>query len=404
MVVNNVVDIIDEYISQLTSEPGYVRHYICLSVIIVAAIIVGVVFKRLIAPLIVKVTSRTSTKFDDYLLNDPILRILSQLIPVFIIYSLLPLCFIGKETESAFYIVCSRALSVYAIVLVARFVVQVLRNIHDYSNYGADEADSEKHYVGVLVQFATVVIYFFVIIISIATIIGKNPSTLLASLGAMAAVLMLVFQDSILGLVAGMQLSINDMLKVGDWIQLSDKGINGIVTKVNLTTIKVQNFDNSIATIPPHALVSNTFRNWKGIDESGTREARRRLYVDVNSIKFLAMHDVETMAEHLHCHVADLCGDGEPIVNATLYRKYIEHYLSGHENVDATRWLMVRQIENTSLGMPIELYFYVKETDFVKYEGIVADIIDYVVAIAPVFGIKIYQSMGSKVVTTLADD
>lgn len=377
--------------SQYNVDEQFVRHYIYVSLIVIFALFCGVVFKKLIVPLLKRIIIKTSFKFDDFLFTDRTFNTLSHLIPSFIIVILLPICYIGKETSSLFYIVVYRGLNIYIIGLVAHLIGEVLSNIVRFSK--SDYSDANNHYLDAIVQFIKIVIFFFAGIIILSVAINRNPTTLLAGLGAMATIVLLVFQDTILGLVAGVQLNMNKMLQVGDWIEIKSKGINGYVTKVNLTTIKIQNFDNSVSTIPPYKLVSETFHNWKGIDLCGSRQARRTLNVDMDTVRFLSADEIKHLADEKLISSDYKIGSSSKVTNVTLYRKHVEGFLRSNINVDSNRWLMVRQLESTAYGMALEMYFYVNETDFVKYEEIAAEIYEYCIALAPSFGIKIYQSI-----------
>ncbi|MGM9803443.1 MAG: mechanosensitive ion channel family protein, partial [Muribaculaceae bacterium] len=242
--------------TQFNIKEEFVRHYIYMALIVLFALFCGLVFKRLIVPLLKRIIERTSFKFDDYIFTDKIFSLLSTILPSIVLLALLPICFLQQETTSLTYVILQRSLTVFIIIQASRIVGQILSNIVHYTK--SDYSDINNHYLEAIMQFVKVVFYFFICIVLISVIINRNPTTLLAGLGAMATVMLLVFQDTILGLVAGVQLNTNKMLKVGDWIEVKGKGINGYVIKVNLTTIKIRNFDNSISTIPPHQLVSET--------------------------------------------------------------------------------------------------------------------------------------------------
>ena len=223
--------------------------------------------------------------------------------------------------------------------------------------------------------------------------LDKNPTTMLAGLGAMATIILLVFQDSILGFVAGVQLNINKMLKVGDWVEVRDSNINGYVIKVNLTTIKIRNFDNSISTIPPYKLIQNSFRNWEGIKEYGGRQARMQLLIDVDSVRFADEEMLRRLKTSNLITESDMSSPYQRISNVTLYRTYVERFSNNCNDVDSKKWLMVRQTPTEGMGMPIEMYFYIKEWDFVRFEELSAEIYEYCLASAEDFGLKIYQSI-----------
>lgn len=385
-------DIVATLAGRYDVSEQFVRHYVYLALIIIVALIIGLVFKKLVVPLIKRIILKTPFKFDDYLFSDETFNTFSHIIPAFIIFALFPLCFTSSESSSLIYIIINRAINIYITILVAHLITKVLNNVLRYSKSDYSE-NANNHYLDAIVQFIKVIIYFFATVVVIAVAIDRNPTTLLAGLGAMATVLILVFQDPILGFVAGLQLNANKMLEVGDWIEIKNRDINGTVIKVNLTTIKIRNFDNSISTIPPYKLVSETFKNWKGIRDYAGRQVRKTLNIDMSTICFV---DADMMNSLGNYWVSD--NIKKEIVlgkttNAWLYRKHIENYLSNHLRVKSDDWLMVRQLDSTAFGMALELYFYLSETGFEKYEGLVAEIYEYCIAATSKFNLKIYQSM-----------
>ena len=212
---------------------------------------------------------------------------------------------------------------------------------------------------------------------------------ILTGLGAMAAVLMLVFKDTILGLVAGVQLSANDMLRPGDWITLPKHDADGMVLEVTLTTVKVQNWDKTITTIPPYVLVSESFQNWRGMFDSGGRRTKRSLYIDMNSIGFCTKEQIEKFAEKGWLKGME---ENEEIVNLTVLRNYLDIYLRNNKRVNQDMILMVRQLQPTPQGLPLELYFFSADTAWVAYEHLQADVFEHLIAMLPQFGLKAFQS------------
>ena len=239
------------------------------------------------------------------------------------------------------------------------------------------------------------------VIIIISLLIDKNPLIILSGLGASAAILMLVFKDSIMGLVAGVQLSANDMLKPGDWIMAPKHGVNGIVEDVTLTTIKVRNWDMTIVTVPPYSLVSEAFQNWRGMQKSGGRRVMRSINIDVNTVRFLT-------EEELSKYSKEEWFEGYPstgkVVNLHLFRYYIEKYLLSHPKVKNDMLLMVRQLQPSNYGVPVELYFFATETAWKGYEYVQSEVFDHVYAVAHDFDLKIFQSPTGLDFTTLMGD
>lgn len=243
-----------------------------------------------------------------------------------------------------------------------------------------------------LVQALQVIVYFVGAIIIIAVIFDKSLSTLLTGLGASAAVLMLVFKDSILGFVAGVQLSQNRMIQIGDWIQLPDGSANGTVEEITLNTVKVRNWDNTVSMVPPYALVSTTFKNWRGMQESGGRRADKMIYIDVNSMEICSEDMVTDIIKEFPILKEELAGcEAGSLTNAQIYRTYITTYLKQHPNVNPALDIIISQKEATAYGMPIEVYFFTREKDWALHEKQQSDIFDHLMTIAPEFGLKLYQ-------------
>lgn len=242
-----------------------------------------------------------------------------------------------------------------------------------------------------LVQVFQVLLFFVGSIIIISVLINKSPTTLFAGLGASAAILMLVFKDSILGFVSGVQLSANDMLRIGDWVQLSDGSANGIVQEITLNTVKIQNWDNTISTVPPYTLVNTTFKNWRGMQESGGRRIDKCIRLDMDTLKFCTNEMIMQIRKNI-----PLMNDIGPIdntmpTNAQLYRLYIERYLRSHPIVNTSLDLIVAQREPTQYGVPIEVYFFLSDKVWQEFERIQSDIFDHLLVMVKEFGLRLYQ-------------
>lgn len=254
-----------------------------------------------------------------------------------------------------------------------------------------------------LVQGLQVILYFVGGIIIVAVLIDKSPTVLLTGLGASAAVLMLIFKDSILGFVAGVQLSQNNMIKLGDWIQLPDGSANGNVEEITLNTVKVRNWDNTLSMIPPYTLVTSTFKNWRGMQESGGRRADKCLFIDLNTLEICTREMIDDLCKAIplmhkvlarHPEIRNLETDAPKEIlptNIQLFRLYIVYYLQTHPDINPELDIIVTQKEATAYGLPIEVYFFTKDKAWALYESKQSDIFDHLMAIAPVFGIKLYQ-------------
>lgn len=247
-----------------------------------------------------------------------------------------------------------------------------------------------------LIQGLQVILYFVGAIIIIAILIDKSPTVLLTGLGASAAVLMLIFKDSILGFVAGVQLAQNDMIKLGDWIQMPDGSANGNVEEITLNTVKVRNWDNTLSMIPPYTLVTTPFKNWRGMTESGGRRADKCIYLDVNTLEIYSpdmIGDIMKAVPALEAPIRQKQAEGssEISTNVGIYRLYIETYLRTHPYVNPGLDIIVTQKEATAYGLPIEVYFFTKEKAWAEYERQQSDIFDHLLTIVPEFGLKLYQ-------------
>ena len=293
-------------------------------------------------------------------------------------------------------------------------------------NAGVDILQSSKFSrdlpVKVVVQVLKLVLYSVATIAVISLIIGQSPSLLLGGLGAMTAVLMLIFKDSILGLVAGIQLSANQMVAPGDWIEMPKYGADGDVLEVALTTVKVKNWDKTITTIPTYALITESFKNWRGMSESGGRRIKRAINIDMDSIRFCdeEMLDrfakIQYIAEYLEKKRHEISGwnaernvdasdplNGRQLTNLGTFRAYVVAYLRNHPMIHQEMTFLVRHLPPTEHGLPVEIYVFSRDQVWSNYEGIQADIFDHILAIAPAFDLRIYQSpAGSDVRTLLA--
>jgi Small-conductance mechanosensitive channel len=239
-------------------------------------------------------------------------------------------------------------------------------------------------------QIVQIILYFLGAIVIVSIIINKSPAGLLAGLGAFAAVLSLIFKDIILGFISGIQLSANDMVRPGDWIVVPNSLANGVVIDITLITIKVQNFDNTIVTVPTYSLIASPFQNWRGMEESGGRRITVALNIDMLSVKFLLPDELLKYSAYVELpqHFKQ-----NKITNMLLYRFYMNTYLHKNSNIDNSMLTMVRYLEPSTLGVPMQLYCFSNNIDWVVYEGIKSEIIEHAIAMAAVFELKIYQTL-----------
>lgn len=366
---------------------GIMLQIITVAAILMIAFILDYVCRRGIIPMIQKVVRKTKIEWDDYLLNDKVLDNSCHLIPPIVIYLLLPLAFPSQSPLLSYLLMFSQ---IYIVVVTVRLINTVISSLYELSN--RSDKLKDRPLKGVYQMMKMVVIGVGTIII-FSLLLDKDPSRLLTGLGASAAILMLVFKDTIMGLVAGVQLSAYDMLRPGDWISMPKYGADGIVQEVTLNTVKVRNWDNTITTIPPYALVSDSFQNWRGMRESGGRRIKRSLHIDMNSIRFCTTDEMEYYAEQGWISEAEKASC--QIVNLHVFCHYIERYLRSLQEVNTGMTLMVRQLQSLSEGLPIELYFFTTHKDWIPYERMQAKVFEHLFAVIGTFGLRVYQKPSS---------
>lgn len=340
-------------------------------------------FRHLVIPIIHKITTRTKAKWDDYLFNTEMMKAFTRMIPPIMLYMLTPLAF-SKSPQLLNFIlkVCLIYLDIVTILLIGTF----LNSLYNISSEHEKLRNRPLKGIYQMIKLITITIG---IIILISILMDQDPTSILAGLGASAAVLMLIFKDSILGLVAGVQLSANDMLRPGDWITMNKYGADGYVIEVSLTTVKVQNFDKTITTIPPYALVSDSFQNWRGMRETGGRRIKRSINIDTNTIHFCTEEEIKTFIEK--GFLDKKTNINESIVNLAIFRNYITDYLNNNPKVNKDLMIMVRQLQPASEGMPLEIYCFSDTPEWIPYETLQSEIFEHVMAMAKEFNLRIFQ-------------
>lgn len=350
-------------------------------------------------------TRRKPHLWNTLLMKRKVFHNLIHTIPAILVYALLPMAFMrGKEL----LVISQKACAIYIIFSLLLAINGILLMIMDI--YDGKETMKNRPMKG-FIQVLQVLLFFIGGIVIISILVNKSPASLFAGLGASAAILMLVFKDSIMGFVSGVQLSANDMLKVGDWIAMPKYGADGTVIEVTLNTVKVRNWDNTITTIPPYLLVSDSFQNWRGMRESGGRRVKRSINIDMTSVRFctpemlakyrkiqLLKDYVEQTEEVIEKYNVENGIDNSILVNGRrqtnlgVFRAYLTAYLKSLPDVNQELTCMVRQLQPTDRGIPIELYFFCALKDWVPYEGVQADVFDHVLAIIPEFDLQVFQS------------
>lgn len=318
-----------------------------------------------------KLAQHTHYQWDSLLLKRKVVHHLVHTIPGILVYALLPLAFIrGKGLLLLSQKICAVYI-VFALLLAINGFILVFLDM-----YNMRQGNKNRPIKGFM-QVLQVLLFFIGGIVIIAILIGKSPASLFAGLGASAAILMLVFKDTILGFVAGIQLSANDMLRPGDWITVPGSNANGIVQEITLNTVKIQNFDNTISTIPPYTLVSASFQNWRGMVESGGRRVMKSIFLDLNTIKFCTPDMLNTFRKEIPLLADYKPDEGVTPTNSQMFRVYVEKYLTSLPVVNTDLDLIISQLQSTEYGVPIQIYFFSRNKIWKEYERIQSDIFDH---------------------------
>lgn len=355
-----------------------------VALILLISYIMTKLFRHLVIPAVHKITSRTKATWDDYLFNEKMMTSFCRMIPPIMFYLLLP--FVFNNVPQVLDILLKGCL-IYLVITTLMLVNSFLNSFIEISN--EHETLRNRPLKGIYQMINLVAIGIGIILI-ISILIDQNAATILAGLGASAAVLMLIFKDSILGLVAGVQLSANDMLRPGDWITMPKYGADGDVLEVSLTTVKVRNFDKTITTIPPYALVSDSFQNWRGMRETGGRRIKRSIFIDMTTVHFCSEREKEMFASRGWIDEAQAKPEAQ-VVNLYVFRNYLQNYLKEHPRTHKELMIMVRQMQPTSEGLPLEIYCFSNTTVWPEYEQIQGEIFDHILAVIPEFGLRIFQ-------------
>ena len=382
------------------------------SVSILVALAALIAHRLARGPVLRTITSlirRTNTQWDDALIERGVLHRLAHLVPGLVIYRLAPLALVGHARLQE---IVDTGVLVY-LVLTSMLVIDALMST-TVDIYRSTETSREISIKG-LIQFLKVILYFLCGVFVVSVLLGKSPFYLLSGLTALTAVLLLIFRDAILGLVAGIQLSVNRMVARGDWIEMPKYGADGDVLDVTLTTVKVQNWDKTITTIPTYSLISESFKNWRGMQDSGGRRIKRSVYIDISTVKFLDEQMIERfgkiqyitdhierkkqeLAEYNELNQVDLShlANGRRMTNVGTFRAYVEAYLKNHPQISQEMTFLVRQLAPTPKGLPIEIYVFCKDKVWANYEAIQGDIFDHILAIIPVFDLQAFQEPAGK--------
>lgn len=371
--------------------------------VLLVAYLADVVTRRRVLKLVSLLIKRSQYDWDDVLQEHRVFERLSHVIPGIVMYfgvQLVP----GLAADVETFV--QRLAAAFIVAVVALTIGAFLSATNDiYRQFEISKSRPIKGYL----QVIKIVVYVLGTVVVVATLMDQNPLIFVSGIGAMTAVLMLVFKDTILSLVASVQIASNDMVRLGDWVEMPKLNADGDVIDIALHTVKIRNFDNTITTVPTSKFIDESFKNWRGMSESGARRIKRSIYIDKSTIRFLTDEEVnrfkrfklledyvEKKQEEIRAFNESLGGSGEDVnwrrmTNIGTLRAYIVNYLRNHPKIDQSRTLFVRQLAPTPHGLPIELYVFSNDTKWVAYEGIQADIFDHIIALLPEFGLRLFQ-------------
>ncbi|MBC5638144.1 mechanosensitive ion channel family protein [Ornithinibacillus sp. BX22] len=397
-------DFITNWVADFDLEPATTKYLtISLKVLAIAliCIIANFITKKIVVRIITRVIRNNKYTWDNVFIERKVFHRLSHIVPAIIIYQF--------ATSFPNYVtLIQKASNTYIILIMLLVINSTLHAINDiYRTFEVSKTRPIKGYI----QVANIIFVIIGAILIIANLIGESPLVLLGGIGALSAVIMLVFQDSILGLVAGVQLTTNDMVRVGDWIEMPKYDADGDVIDITLNTVKVQNWDKTISMIPAYALVSNSFKNWRGMQDAGGRRIKRSLYLDTTSIGFCSpemmerLKQIQILSDYITEREAEIEEynrkhkvrrenpvNGRAMTNIGVFRAYVENYLKRHPGIRQDMTLMVRQLDPTENGLPLEIYAFTNTTEWAAYESIQSDIFDHLFAIAKEFGLRLFQN------------
>ena len=416
--INRLIEIISDFFLSSGLSENLTNFLITamLTIIVVGlAILADYIAKKILVSSIRHVFKRTKSTRDDILVKRKVFSRLSHLVPALII--LYTADFIFGNYENFIGIVRSGC-HIYIIIVILLVIDSFINALHEiYLTLPVSKNRPIKGYV----QVVKIFVYFIAIIMILAVVFNQSPKGLLTGLGALAAVLLLVFKDTILGFVASIQLSANNMVKPGDWIEMPKYGADGTVMEISLNTVKVQNWDKTIATVPTYNLVSDSFTNWKGMEESGGRRIKRSINIDMQSVKFCTQEMIERFnkIQRLKNYIQDktkeikefnkenniddsVLVNGRRMTNLGIFRIYIEEYLKNHPKIHQDMTFLVRHLQPTEKGIPIEIYVFSNDQAWANYEAIQADIFDHILAVIPEFDLQVFQNPTGNDFKTLA--
>lgn len=396
------------------AQANLINLFLLLTLLLIFLGIVDFVVRKVLVNVLTKAASRSATKFDDYLVRNKALVHFARLIPLIVSINFIPVVFSGFPTWIDPVRKFVDILLVIGWVMLLRALFRSVRD-HLRTKRGFHDKPLDSY-----LQVINIFMFFIAGIIIFSMVTGKSPWAFLGALGAASAILMLVFKDTILGFVASIQVSTNDMVRVGDWIEMPKYGADGDVIEINLNTVKVQNWDKTITTIPTYYLITDSFKNWRGMQNAGGRRIKRAINVKISSIRYLTSDEIDRLKkiqllkpyieerqEEIDRYNEQTQADrtmpvnGRNMTNVGLFRQYINRYTQSHPQIRQDMTLLVRQLQPTEHGLPIELYMFTADTRWAIYEGIMSDIFDHLLAAIKYFELEVFEAPASDDIRSL---
>lgn len=391
----------------------YINLFVNIILLVICVFIIHYIFKKILIEVFSAVAQRTKTEFDDLLVANKTTKYIAYLIPLLFVNLTVPI--IMKKFvywEGIF----TKGLQIYIVILVLWIIRSILNAVKDYLKKLPDFNDKP---IDSYIQVFMIILWIFGITSMVLILFETTLITLFATFGAISAIVILIFRDTILGFVASIQVSVNDLVRIGDWVTFEKFGADGDVIEINLATVKVQNFDKTTTTIPTYSLISDSFKNWRGMQNSGGRRIKRSILIKVNSVRFLhtdeleGLKKIQLISSYLEQRQQDiekfnvnnnidksLTINGRNMTNLGLFRKYINQYLATHPGINKDMTMMCRHLQPTEKGIPIEVYAFSNDKRWINYEYIMADIFDHIIASVPYFDLEIYELPSGKGIYT----
>ena len=391
---------------------SYVSLFFNIIMLCFLAYSIYIIFRLLLVTVMVFIAKKTKTRFDDLLVTNKTAKYIAHLIPLLFIYKSVPVILEKYEYWEGVF---GKLVGIYIVILVLWIIRTIFNALRDYLKLKPRYSDKP---IDSFIQVIMIVLWIVGITIIISRLFEIGHTELLTTFGAVSALIILIFRDIILGFVASVQVSVNDMIRIGDWITMDKFGADGDVIEINLTTVKVRNFDNTTTTIPTYSLSSDSFQNWRGMLNSDGRRIKRHILIKTSSIRFLNESELENLKKielvtaYIDSRTAEInkfntdrgidksiAINGRNMTNMGLFRKYIMQYLSTHPAINQEMLLMCRQLQSTVNGVPLEIYAFTSDKRWESYEYVMSDVFDHIIASVPYFGLEVFE-LPSKIAVT----